>query len=122
MDAKTFYMLVVLLLCCCEKDSLTKQKARTRWDRLRNAAYLSLPGGVFGLLAGMARVEKIKQRMMIFATWHPDAVGEATLKWLLGQTVAVEDVLKETERWFPRAREFYRIKCRHEINKNRRRG
>jgi len=120
MDAKTFYMLVVLLLCCCEKDSLTKQKARTRWDRLRNAAYLSIPGGVFGFLAGFARVEKIKQRMMIFATWHPDAVGINTLKWLLGQTVAVEDVLKETERWFPRAREFFAIKCR-EMNKNRRR-
>jgi len=120
MDAKTFYMLVVLLLCCCEKDSLTKQKARTRWDRLRNAAYLSLPGGVFGFLVGFARVEKIKQRMMIFATWNPDAVGASTLNWLLGQTVAVEDVLREAERWFPRAREFYSIKCIHEINKKRR--
>jgi hypothetical protein len=119
MDAKTFYMLVVLLLCCCEKDSLTKQKARTRWDRLRNAAYLSLPGGVFGLIAGFARVEKIKQHMMVFATWNPDAVGINTMRWLLGQTVAVEDVLKEAERHFPRAKEFYKIKCRHEIkNKN----
>jgi hypothetical protein len=122
MDAKTFYMLVVLLLCCCEKDSLTKQKARTRWDRLRNAAYLSLPGGVFGFLVGFSRVEKIKQRMMLFATWNPDAVGESTLKWLLGQTVAVEDVLREAEKHFPRAREFYSIKCKHEMNKNRRRG
>ena len=114
MDAKTFYMLVVLLLCCCERDSLTKQKARTRWDRLRNAAYLSLPGGVFGLLAGFSRVEKIKQRMMIFATWHPDVVGNATLRWLMGQTVAVDDVLHEAEMYFPRAREFYSIKCRKE--------
>ena len=119
MDAKTFYMLVVLLLCCCEKDSLTKQKARTRWDRLRNAAYLSIPGGVFGFLTGFARVEKIKQRMAIFAMWHPDVVGINTLRWLLGQTVAVEDVLKEAERYFPRAREFFVIKCRHEMNKNR---
>jgi len=120
MDAKTFYMLVVLLLCCCEKDSLTKQKARTRWDRLRNAAYLSLPGGVFGFLTGFSRVEKIKQRLMIFVTWHPDVVGDSTLRWLLGQTVAVEDVLEEAERWFPRAREFYRIKCK--MNKNGRIG
>jgi len=120
MDVKTFYMLVVLLLCCCEKDSLTKQKARTRWDRLRNAAYLSVPGGVYGFLAGFARIEKIKQRMMIFATWNPDAVGDSTLKWLLGQTVAVEDVLREAERWFPRAREFFELKCR-EMNKNSRR-
>jgi hypothetical protein len=117
MDAKTFYMLVVLLLCCCERDSLTKQKARTRWDRLRNAAYLSLPGGVFGLLTGFSRVERIKQRLMIFATWHPDAVGACTHRWLLGETVSVEDVLREAERWFPRAREFHRIKCRHEKNK-----
>jgi len=122
MDAKTFYMLVVLLLCCCEKDSLTKQKARTRWDRLRNAAYLSVPGGVFGFLVGLSRVEKIKQRMMVFATWHPDAVGINTLRWLLGQTVAVEDVLSEAEKHFPRAREFFEIKCRSEMNKNRTRG
>jgi hypothetical protein len=117
MDAKTFYMIVVLLLCCCEKDSLTKQKARTRWDRLRNAAYLSLPGGVMGLLAGFSRVEKIKQRLMIFAMWNNHVVGANTMRWLLGETVAVEDVLKEAERYFPRAREFYEIKCRHEINK-----
>jgi|LAFP01.1.fsa_nt_gi uncharacterized membrane protein YsdA (DUF1294 family) len=119
MDAKTFYMLVVLLLCCCEKDSLTKQKARTRWERLRNAALLSLPGGVVGLLVGFSRIESIKQRLMIFVAWNPDVVGISTMRWLMGQTVAVEDVLKEAERHFPRAKEFYKIKCRHEIkNKN----
>jgi len=122
MDAKTFYMLIVLLLCCCERDSLTKQKARTRWERLRNAALLSLPGGVVGLIAGFSRVESIKQRLMVFAAWNPDVVGVSTLKWLMGQTVAVEDVLREAEKWFPRAREFYEIKCRYEKkNKNRQR-
>jgi len=119
MDAKTFYMLVVLLLCCCERDSLTKQKARTRWMRVRNAAFLSIPGGFFGMLAGFSRVESIKQRLLLFVTWNPDAVGLNTLRWLLGQTVAVEDVLREAERHFPRAREFYEIKCRYEKkNKN----
>jgi hypothetical protein len=111
MDAKTFYMLVVLLLSCSKTDSLTKQKARTRWERLRNAAYLSLPGGVVGLLVGLSRVERIKQRMMVFAAWNPDAVGRATMRWLLGETVAVEEVLREAERHFPRAREFYTIRC-----------
>jgi len=91
MDAKTFYMLVVLLLCCCERDSLTKQKARTRWMRVRNAAFLSIPGGFFGMLAGFSRVESIKQRLLLFVTWNPDAVGLNTLRWLLGQTVAGED-------------------------------
>jgi hypothetical protein len=33
------------------------------------------------------------------------------MKWLLGETVAVEDVLKEAEKYFPRAREFYAIRC-----------
>ena len=111
MDVKTFYMLVVLLLGCSKTDSLTKQKARTRWDRLRNAAFLSLPGGVVGLLVGFSRVERIKQRMMVFAAWNPDLVGRATMRWLMGETAAVEDVLKEAERHFPRAREFYAIKC-----------
>jgi len=111
MDTKTFYMLVVLLLACSKTDSLTKQKARTRWERLRNAAYLSLPGGVIGLLVGLSRVERIKQRMMVFAAWNPDVIGRATAKWLLGETVVVEEVLREAERHFPRAREFYAIRC-----------
>jgi len=111
MDAKTFYMLVVLLLACSKTDSLTKQKARTRWERLRNAAYLSLPGGVVGFLVGLSRIERIKQRMMVFAAWNPDVVGRATMRWLLGETVAVEDVLREAERYFPRAAEFYAIRC-----------
>ncbi len=72
-----------------------------------------------GLLVGFSRIESIKQRLMIFVAWNPDVVGISTMRWLMGQTVAVEDVLKEAERHFPRAKEFYKIKCRHEIkNKN----
>jgi len=119
MDAETFYMFVVLLLCCCARDSLTKQKARTRWQRIRNAALLSLPGGFLGLVAGFSRVESIKHRLMVFATWNHHVVGLNTLRWLLGHTVEVEEVLKEAERYFPKARQFYDIKCRFEKNKNR---
>jgi hypothetical protein len=54
---------------------------------------------------------------MVFATWNSHVVGIATMRWLLGETVAVEDVLREAERHFPRAREFYQIKCRYEMNK-----
>jgi hypothetical protein len=62
-------------------------------------------------------VEKIRQRLMVFATWNSNVVGINTMRWLLGQTVAVEDVLREAEQHFPRAREFYQIKCRYEMNK-----
>jgi hypothetical protein len=33
------------------------------------------------------------------------------MRWLLGETAAVEEVLREAERHFPRAREFYTIRC-----------
>jgi len=115
MDVENFYALVVLFLACNDRDSLTKQKARTRWERARRAALLSLRG-VAGFVVGFLDDDRIRRRMALFIHWNPDKVGVATMRWFLGETVAVEDVLKEAELYWPAARRFYEIKCLSEKN------
>jgi hypothetical protein len=117
MEVENFYALVVLLLACNDKDSLTKQKARTRWERLRRAALLSLPKGVIGFVVGLLDDDRIRRRMALFIHWNPDRVGVNTLRWFLGEVVAVEDVLREAEQYWPEARKFYEIKCKAEQKK-----
>jgi hypothetical protein len=113
---RDFYALVVLFLPCTLRDSLTTQKARTRWDELV-ASFVDLwmatdflTSFVVTLIRASKGDEAIRQTLIRHARNSGD-VGEATRRWLNGETVDVYDVLREAAERFENAWALYCWRC-----------
>jgi hypothetical protein len=116
MKLRDFYALVVLFLPCALRDSLTTQKARTRWDELV-ASFVDLwmatdflTSFVVTLIRASKGDEAIRQALIRHAR-HSDSVGEATRRWLSGETVDVYDVLREAAQRYENAWPLYCWRC-----------
>jgi hypothetical protein len=113
---RDFYALVVLFLPCALRDSLTTQKARTRWgDLVVEFVDLWLAAGfltsfVVTLIRASKGEEPIRRALIKHAKRDPD-VGEATRRWLSGETVEVYHVLQEAAQRFENAWPLYCWRC-----------
>jgi hypothetical protein len=113
---RDFYALVVLFLPCTLRDSLTKQKARTRWDELV-ASFVDLwmatdflTSFVITLIRASKGDKAIRQALIMHARMDR-AVGEHTRRWLSGETVDVYYVLREAAERFENAWPLYCWRC-----------
>ena len=115
MKPRDFYALVVLFLPCALRDSLTAQKARTRWSDLVVEfvdlwlATDFLTSFVVTLIRASKGDEPIRQTLIKFA--KNNDVGEATKRWLNGETVEVYYVLQEAAQRFENAWPLYCWRC-----------
>jgi len=113
---RDFYVLVVLFLPCALRDSLTMQKARTRWsDLVVEFVDLWLAAGfltsfVVTLIRASRGDEPIRQALIRHAKRDP-RVGEATRRWLAGETVDVYYVLQEAAQHYEYAWNLYCWRC-----------
>jgi hypothetical protein len=113
---RDFYALVVLFLPCTLRDSLTTQKARTRWSDLVVEfvdlwlATDFLTSFVVTLIRASKGDEAIRQALIRHAKRDP-GVGEATRRWLAGETVDVYYVLQEASRYYEYAWNLYCWRC-----------
>jgi len=116
MKLRDFYTLVVLLLPCALRDSLTTQKARTRWadlvtdfvDLLIAADFLT--SFVVTLIRAARGDEAIRQALIRHAK-KDGRVGEHTRRWLAGETVDVYYVLQEAAQHYDEAWNLYCWRC-----------
>ena len=116
MKLRDFYALVVLFLPCVLRDSLTTQKARTRWDELV-ASFVDLwmatdflTSFVVTLIRASKGDEAIRQALIRHARMN-GAVGEHTRRWLSGETVDVYYVLREAAEHFENTWPLYCWRC-----------
>ena len=116
MKTRDFYALVVLFLPCALRDSLTTQKARTRWDELV-ASFVDLwmatdflTSFVVTLIRASKGDEAIRQALIRHARLD-SGVGGATRRWLSGETADVYDVLREAAGHFENAWPLYCWRC-----------
>ena len=115
MKLRDFYALVVLFLPCALRDSLTTQKARTRWADLATdfvdlwLATDFLTSFVVTLIRASKGDEPIRQALIRFA--RSNNVGEATRRWLTGETVDVYYVLQEAAQRYEYAWALYCWRC-----------
>ena len=115
MKLRDFYALVVLFLPCTLRDSLTAQKARTRWSDLVVEfvdlwlATDLLTSFVVTLVRASKGDEPIRQALIRFA--KSNDVGEATRRWLAGETVDVYYVLREAAERFENTWALYCWRC-----------
>jgi hypothetical protein len=113
---RDFYALVMLFLPCALRDSLTTQKARTRWSDLAVEfvdlwlATNFLTSFVVTLIRVARGDEKIREALIRHAKRDP-RVGEATRRWLSGETVDVYYVLREAEQHYEYAWNLYCWRC-----------
>jgi len=113
---RDFYILVVLFLPCTLRDSLTTQKARTRWgdlvvefvDLWLAADFLT--SFVVTLIRASKGDEAIRQALIRHAK-SDGRVGGATRRWLSGETVDVYWVLMEAARYYEYAWNLYCWRC-----------
>jgi hypothetical protein len=116
MRLRDFYALAVLFLPCTLRDSLTTQKARTRWlDLIQDFVDLSLATDfltsfVVTLIRASKGDEKIREALIRHAKRDPH-VGEATRRWLAGETVDVYYVLQEAAAHYEYAWNLYCWRC-----------
>jgi hypothetical protein len=116
MKLRDFYVLVVLFLPCTLRDSLTTQKARTRWDDLITEfvdlwlATNFLTSFVVMLIRMSKGDEAIRQALIRHAK-KDERVGEATRRWLSGETVDVYYVLQEAAQHYEYAWNLYCWRC-----------
>ena len=116
MKLRDFYALVVLFLPCALRDSLTTQKARTRWGDLVTEfvdlwmATDFLTSFVVTLIRASKGDEAIRQALIRHAR-SSDGVGEVTRRWLNGETVDVYDVLSEAAERFENTWPLYCWRC-----------
>jgi hypothetical protein len=116
MKLRDFYALVVLFLPCALRDSLTTQKARTRWSGLVVEfvdlwlATDFLTSFAVTLIRASKGDEPIRQALIRFARSNDD-VGEYTRRWLMGETVEVYHVLREAVQRFENAWPLYCWRC-----------
>jgi hypothetical protein len=116
MKLRDFYALVVLFLPCALRDSLTTQKARTRWGDLVTEfvdlwmATDFLTSFVVTLIRASKGDEAIRQALIRHAR-NSDSVGETTRRWLNGETVDVYDVLREATERFENTWPLYCWRC-----------
>jgi len=116
MKLRDFYVLVVLFLPCALRDSLTTRKARTRWSDLVVEfvdlwlATDLLTSFVVTLIRASKGDEKIREALIRHAK-RDGYVGEATRRWLLGETVDVYHVLQEAARRYEYAWNLYCWRC-----------
>jgi hypothetical protein len=115
---RLFYAFVVAMLDCNSRnDSLTKHKAQTRWSE-RTTKIMKIwraLGAGAALIYTVHGEVQIRRVLLNYAVRDP-AVGEAVRRWLAGETVAVEDVLREACRWQPLALRIYQEVCGKRIN------
>jgi len=113
---RDFYALVVLFLPCALRDSLTTQKARTRWSDLAVdfvdlwLATSFLTSFVVTLIRASKGDEKIRQTLIRYAK-KDGRVGETTRRWLSGETVDVYYVLQEAAQHYEYAWNLYCWRC-----------
>jgi hypothetical protein len=113
---RDFYALVVLFLPCVLRDSLTTQKARTRWSDLVVEfvdlwlATDFLTSFVVTLIRAAKGEEPIRRALIRHAK-HDGRVGEVTRRWLAGETVDVYYVLQEASRHYEYAWPLYCWRC-----------
>jgi hypothetical protein len=114
---RDFYALVVLFLPCALRDSLTTQKARTRWDELV-ASFVDLwlatdflTSFVVTLIRASRGDEAIRQALIRHARLNGSNVGETTSRWLNGETVDVYHVLEEASKRYEYAWNLYCWRC-----------
>jgi len=116
MKLRDFYALVVLFLPCALRDSLTAQKARTRWSDLVVdfvdlwLATSFLTSFVVTLIRVSKGDEKIRQALIRHAK-KDGRVGETTRRWLSGETVDVYYVLQEAAQHYEYAWNLYCWRC-----------
>jgi len=116
MKTSDFYALVVLFLPCALRDSLTTQKAKTRWADLVTEfvdlwlATDFLTSFVVTLIRASKGDEAIRQALIRHARVNGD-VGETTRRWLSGETVDVYDVLREAAERYEDAWHLYCWRC-----------
>jgi len=116
MKLRDFYALVALFLPCTLRDSLTTQKARTRWGDLVTEfvdmwlATDFLTSFVVALIRASKGDEAIRQAMIRHAK-RDSRVGEATRRWLAGETVDVYYVLQEASQHYAYAWNLYCWRC-----------
>lgn len=116
MKLRDFYALVVLFLPCTLRDSLTTQKARTRWDELV-ASFVDLwlaTDFLTSFVVTLIRVsrgdEAIRQALIRHAK-KDGRVGESTRRWLAGETVDVYYILQEATQHYEYAWNLYCWRC-----------
>jgi hypothetical protein len=113
---RDFYALVVLFLPCTLRDSLTTQKARTRWSDLVVEfvdlwlATDFLTSFAVTLIRTSRGDEPIRQALIRHAK-SDGQVGEATRRWLSGETVDVYFVLQEAAKHYEYAWNLYCWRC-----------
>ncbi len=116
MKLRDFYALVVLFLPCALRDSLTTRKARTRWSDLVTEfvdlwlATDFLTSFVVTLIRASKGDEKIREVLIRHAK-RDGHVGEATRRWLSGETVDVYAVLQEAAQQYEYAWNLYCWRC-----------
>ncbi len=116
MKPRDFYALVVLFLPCALRDSLTTQKARTRWSDLITdfvdlwLATDFLTSFVVTLIRASKGDEKIRETLLRHAR-RDHHVGETTQRWLAGETVDVYAVLQEAAQRYEYAWALYCWRC-----------
>jgi len=116
MKLRDFYALVVLFLPCTLRDSLTTQKAKTRWDDIITEfvdmwlATDFLTSFVVTLIRVSRGDEAIRQALIRHAK-RDGEVGETTRRWLAGETVDVYHVLQEAAQRYEYAWNLYCWRC-----------
>jgi hypothetical protein len=116
MKPRDFYALVVLFLPCALRDSLTTQKARTRWSDLITEfvdlwlATDFLTSFVVTLVRASKGDEKIREALLRYAK-RDSRVGGVVRRWLSGETVDVYYVLQEAAQHYEYAWNLYCWRC-----------
>jgi hypothetical protein len=116
MRLRDFYALVVLFLPCVLRDSLTTQKAKTRWSDIITEfvdlwlAVDFLTSFAVALIRVSRGDEAIRQALIRHAK-KDGRVGDATRRWLSGETVDVYYVLQEASQHYEYAWNLYCWRC-----------
>ncbi len=106
----------MLFLPCTLRDSLTTQKARTRWSDLVVEfvdlwlATDFLTSFVVTLIRASKGDKPIRQALIRYAK-SDGRVGETTRRWLAGETVEVYYVLQEAAQRYEYAWALYCWRC-----------
>jgi hypothetical protein len=115
---RLFYALVAAMLDCNSRnDSLTKHKAQTRWsERAVKVMKIWKALGAGAALIYTVHGEVQIRRVLLNYAMRDPLVGEAVRRWLAGETVPVEEVLREACRFQPLAVKIYQDVCGKKIN------